>query len=42
MFVKLVSKILNLFLAEKIVVCCFVLLFVATLSDAILAYFFLN
>ena len=34
-FVKLVSKILNLFLAEKMVVCCclLLLLFVATLSD---------
>ena len=31
-FVKLVSKTLYLFLAEKMVV-CFVLLFVATLSD---------
>ena len=31
-FVKLVSEILCLFLAEKMVVCCFVL-FVATLSD---------
>ena len=36
-FVKLVSKILYLFLAEKMVVCCclllLLLLFVATLSD---------
>ena len=43
-FVKLVSKILYLFLAEKMVVCLFVclfvcLLFVATLSDFGLLFF---
>ena len=45
-FVKLVSKILYLFLAEKMVVCClfvvvclFVCLFVATLSDFGLLFF---
>ena len=43
-FVKLVSKILYLFLAEKMVVCCLfvvVCLFVAIFCP-ILAYFFLN
>ena len=38
-FVKLVSKILYLFLAEKMVVCCLLLLFVATLSDFGLLFF---
>ena len=46
-FVKLVSKILHLFLAEKMVVCCLLfvvcclllLLFVATLSDFGLLFF---
>ena len=50
-FVKLVSKILYLFLAEKMVVCCFVvllfccfvvLLFVATLSDFGLLFFLIE
>ena len=44
-FVKLVSKILYLFLAEKMVVCCclFVcLLFVATLSDFSLLFFLIE
>ena len=41
-FVKLVSKILYLFLAEKMVVCCFVVLFVATLSDFGLLFFLIE
>ena len=40
-FVKLVSKILYLFLAEKMVVCC-CLLFVVAIFCPILAYFFLK
>ena len=49
-FVKLVSKILYLFLAEKMVVCCLLfvvcclllLLFVATLSDFGLLFFLIE
>ena len=45
-FVKLVSKILYLFLAEKMVVCCCccccLLLFVATLSDFGLLFFLIE